>query len=65
MAIITTIMLRVKTHALAITTTMTPRMSTTVATTTSVTPCMVSSSSLLDVEQQRSKVLTILIMLVR
>jgi hypothetical protein len=57
MAIITTIMPKVKTHALA--------MSTTITTTTNVTPCLVPSLSLLDVEQQRSKVLIIFIMLVK
>ncbi len=61
----TTIMPRVKTHALVMTTTMTPRMSTSITTTTSVTPRMVPSSSLFDVEQQRSKALTIFIISVK
>ncbi len=56
---------RVKTHALAMTTTMKLGMSTSITTTTSVTPRMVPSSSLLDVEQQRNKALTILIMSIK
>jgi hypothetical protein len=65
MAIMTTIMPRVKTHALAMTTTMKPGMSRTITTTTSVTPCIVPSSSIFHVEQQMSMVLIILIMLIK